>query len=138
MAVRQLEAGRAAVENQYARAVRRSGNLDAQAAIGEVFEVTGRAWRGIGPIPGSGLRLAPAYTGFDADLRFATGAVSVRENPECIAGKILRGTKVPTDCTAYGTRCTPRTPLGAPMVSSEGTCAAFYNAGRRQSIVEAR
>lgn len=134
MAVRQLEEGRFAVENQYVRAVRRSGNRDAQAAIGEVFEVTGRAWRGIGPIPDSGLRLAPAYAGFDADIRFATGSLTVRENPECIAGEILRGTKVPTDCTAYGVRCTPRTPLGAPMVSSEGTCAAFYNAGRPSTL----
>jgi hydrogenase expression/formation protein HypD len=138
MAVRQLEQGRAEVENQYARAVRRDGNLEAQRAIGEVFEVTGRAWRGIGGIPDSGLRLSPAFSGFDADRRFATGSIAVQENPECIAGEILRGTKLPTDCTAYGTRCTPRNPLGAPMVSSEGTCAAFHNAGRRLSTVEER
>ncbi|HEU5469494.1 MAG TPA: hydrogenase formation protein HypD [Actinophytocola sp.] len=135
MAVRQLETGRAAVENQYARAVRRSGNPAAQAAVAEVFAVTGRAWRGIGPIPASGLRLAGAFTDFDAETRFATGTIAVRENPECIAGAILRGTKVPTDCTAYRVRCTPRTPLGAPMVSSEGTCAAYHNAGRRPSTV---
>jgi hydrogenase expression/formation protein HypD len=140
MAVRQLEEGRAVVENQYARAVRRAGNLAAQAVIGEVFEVTGRAWRGIGPIPDSGLRLTAEFSEFDADTRFATGSVAVQENPECIAGAILRGTKLPTDCTAYGVRCTPRTPLGAPMVSSEGTCAAFHTAGRRPvvSAVEGR
>jgi hydrogenase expression/formation protein HypD len=138
MAVRQLEDGRTEVENQYARAVRREGNLEAQAAIRTAFEVTGRAWRGIGPIPDSGLRLTPAFAEFDADHRFATGSIAVRENPECIAGEILRGTRLPTDCPAYGVRCTPRTPLGAPMVSSEGTCAAFHNAGRRPSIVEVR
>ena len=136
MAVRQLEEGRTTVENQYARAVRRSGNLEAQAAINDVFDVTGRAWRGIGPIPDSGLRLTAEYARFDADIRFATGSLTVRENPECIAGEILCGTKLPTDCTAYGVRCTPRNPLGAPMVSSEGTCAAFYNAGRRLSTME--
>jgi hydrogenase expression/formation protein HypD len=131
MAVQQLETGQAEVSNQYARAVRRSGNTQAQKAITEVFEVTDRQWRGIGTIATSGLRLTGKYAAFDADLRFATDSLSVRENPDCIAGEILRGTKLPTDCTAYGTRCTPRTPLGAPMVSSEGTCAAFHSAGRR-------
>ncbi len=136
MAVRQLETGRAEVENQYVRAVRRSGNLEAQQAIQRVFTVTGRTWRGIGPIPGSGLRLSDEFAGYDADTRFATGSLAVQENPECIAGEILRGTKLPTDCTAYGTRCTPRAPLGAPMVSAEGTCAAFFSAGRRPSPEE--
>ncbi|RSM85208.1 hydrogenase formation protein HypD [Kibdelosporangium aridum] len=137
MAVEQLEEGRAEITNQYARAVRRSGNTAAQQAITDVFEVTDRAWRGIGEIKASGLSLRARYADFDADLRFATGSLSVSENPECIAGQILRGTKLPTDCAAYGTRCTPRTPLGAPMVSSEGTCAAFHSAGRRvKSIME--
>lgn len=130
LAVRQLEDGRAEVENQYARAVRRSGNTAAQDAISRVFRVTDRTWRGVGPIPASGLALAQEFADFDAESRFAVGAVTAREAPECIAGDILRGTKLPTDCTAYGRACTPRNPLGAPMVSSEGTCAAFHNAGR--------
>jgi hydrogenase expression/formation protein HypD len=130
MAVRQLEEGRAEVENQYARAVRRGGNAAAQDAVRRVFRIADRAWRGIGTIPSSGLVLADEYTDFDAARRFAVEDVTAGEHPECIAGEILVGTRLPTDCPAYGTRCTPRTPLGAPMVSSEGTCAAFHNAGR--------
>ena len=130
MAVRQLEDGRYEVENQYARAVRRGGNTTAQAAMAEVFRISTRTWRGIGPIPESGLALADAYSGFDAERRFGVDTLTAREHPACIAGDILRGTKLPTDCAAYGTQCTPRRPLGAPMVSSEGTCAAFHAAGR--------
>jgi hydrogenase expression/formation protein HypD len=130
MAVRQLEAGRAEVDNQYARAVRRAGNPAAQAAIREVFRIAPRTWRGIGPIPASGLALTDGYARFDAERRFAVTDLATREHPACIAGDILRGTRLPTDCAAYGTDCTPRHPLGAPMVSSEGTCAAFYTAGR--------
>jgi hydrogenase expression/formation protein HypD len=130
MAVRQLEAGRAELENQYARAVRRTGNAEAQAAVRRAFEPCDRTWRGVGTIPGSGLRLRPELAGFDAGRRFDVDSVHVRENPECVAGEILQGTKVPTQCSAYRTRCTPRTPLGAPMVSSEGTCAAYFLAGR--------
>ncbi len=130
MAVRQLESGRSEVANQYVRAVRRSGNTEAQDAVREVFQVTDRAWRGIGPLPGSGLELTEKYRGFDAALRFDVGALSPVEDPECIAGAILTGARLPTDCPAYGTRCMPRHPLGAPMVSSEGTCAAFHAAGR--------
>lgn len=130
MAVRQLEQGRAEVENQYARAVRRSGNSPAQDAMRRVFQVTDRTWRGIGPIPASGLALSPEFSRYDAETRFAVGDLETRESPDCIAGDILRGTRVPTDCAAYGRTCTPRNPLGAPMVSSEGTCAAFFNAGR--------
>ncbi|MEV8438711.1 hydrogenase formation protein HypD [Actinosynnema sp. NPDC051121] len=130
MAVRQLEDGRAEVENQYARAVRRSGNTAAQEVIGRVFRVTDRTWRGVGSIPASGLALTEEFAAFDAERRFATDEITAREAPDCIAGDILRGTKLPTDCRAYGRTCTPRTPLGAPMVSSEGTCAAFHNAGR--------
>ncbi|MFJ8962613.1 hydrogenase formation protein HypD [Lentzea sp. NPDC102401] len=130
MAVRQLEEGRAEVENQYVRAVRRSGNLAAQEAIRRVFQVTDRTWRGIGMIPASGLTLSTEFSGYDAETRFAVGDLVTRESPDCIAGDILRGTRLPTDCAAYGRTCTPRTPLGAPMVSSEGTCAAFFNAGR--------
>ena len=130
MTVRQLEEGRAQVENQYVRAVRRTGNAAAQDAIRRVFQVTDRTWRGVGPIPASGLKLADAYARFDAERRFGTGDVHAVEEPRCIAGRILTGQSLPTDCAAYGTDCTPRTPLGAPMVSGEGTCAAFHTAGR--------
>lgn len=130
MAVRQLEHGRADVENQYARAVRRAGNTVAQDAIRRVFRITDRAWRGIGTIPTSGLVLTDEYAVFDAEQRFEVSDVSSDEHPACIAGRILTGAAVPTDCSAYGTSCTPRTPLGAPMVSTEGTCAAYFTAGR--------
>ncbi|CAM5341997.1 hydrogenase formation protein HypD [Streptomyces chartreusis] len=130
MAVRQLESGRFEVENQYVRAVRRSGNTEAQDAVREVFTVTDRSWRGIGALPRSGLELAVKYRRFDAAERFRVGGLCPVEDPECIAGAVLTGAKLPTDCAAYGTRCTPRHPLGAPMVSSEGTCAAFHAAGR--------
>lgn len=129
-AVRQLETGRAEVENAYPRAVTRPGNPRAQDVIRQVFEVSDRAWRGIGVLAGSGLRLRPEYAYFDAETRFQVGGVTAREHPECIAGLIMRGCRNPTDCSAYGTTCTPRNPLGAPMVSAEGTCAAYYAAGR--------
>ncbi len=132
MAIRQLESGRAEVENQYVRAVQRSGNTHAIDVIRRVFAVSDRTWRGIGTIPSSGLRLAEAYRRFDAETRFAVTGVSAVERPECIAGAILQGVKLPTDCPAYGTLCTPRMPLGAPMVSTEGTCAAFFGAGRKR------
>ena len=130
MAIRQLEAGRAQVENQYARAVRREGNRAAQEAVFRVFEVGDRNWRGIGQIPSSGYRLRPAFEKYDAERRFAVGDIRTREHPACISGAILQGAKTPLDCTAYGVLCTPQRPLGAPMVSSEGTCAAFHAAGR--------
>ncbi|WP_240972397.1 hydrogenase formation protein HypD [Nonomuraea composti] len=130
MTVRQLEEGRSEVENQYARAVRRTGNTHAQDAVRRVFRVGDQTWRGIGEIPASGLVLAPEFARYDATLRFGVGDVRADEHPECIAGEILRGTRTPLDCAAYGTLCTPRRPLGAPMVSAEGTCAAFHNAGR--------
>ncbi|MGP4050380.1 hydrogenase formation protein HypD [Streptomyces sp. 2A115] len=134
MATAQLEHGRCEVENQYLRAVRRSGNTEAQDAIARVFRVTDRAWRGIGTLPDSGLELADAYQRFDAADRFDVGGLRPAEDPECIAGAILTGARLPTDCTAYGTRCTPRHPLGAPMVSTEGTCAAFHAAGRTKEV----
>jgi hydrogenase expression/formation protein HypD len=130
MAVRQLESGRYQVENQYVRAVRRAGNTAAQDTVRRVFRVTDRAWRGIGELPDSGLELAQEYREFDAVRRFDVGGLCPVEDPECIAGAVLTGARLPTDCAAYGTRCTPRRPLGAPMVSSEGTCAAFHTAGR--------
>ncbi|HEX7105071.1 MAG TPA: hydrogenase formation protein HypD [Acidothermaceae bacterium] len=130
MAVQQLESGRAQVENQYIRAVRRDGNQHAQDAVRSVFRVADRTWRGVGRIPSSGLELSASFRPFDAALRFCVDDIETQENPACIAGAILRGTRLPTQCPMYGGACTPRTPLGAPMVSSEGTCAAFYNAGR--------
>jgi hydrogenase expression/formation protein HypD len=132
MAVAQLESGRAEVENQYARAVRRSGNGPAQQRIMDVFEVTPRTWRGIGEIPGSGLRVRERYRQFDAEVRFPSELEPVRESPECIAGLVLQGIRRPFECPAFGTKCTPDTPLGAPMVSSEGACAAYFHFGRRK------
>ncbi|MDP4013206.1 MAG: hydrogenase formation protein HypD [Candidatus Nanopelagicales bacterium] len=133
MVVRQLEEGRFEVENQYARSVRRDGNRPAQDTIQRVFEVGERTWRGIGTIPDSGLHISPAYQGFDAETRFAVRDITAREHPDCIAGDILQGAKLPTDCAAYGTLCDPETPLGAPMVSAEGTCAAYF-AARREAV----
>jgi hydrogenase expression/formation protein HypD len=125
-----LEDGRYGVENQYARAVSREGNVRAQELVSQVFEPCDRGWRGIGVIPRSGLRLREAFAAFDAERRFEVGAIATRESPECIAGQILRGLKRPRECAAFGTRCTPEHPLGAPMVSSEGACAAYYQYGR--------
>jgi hydrogenase expression/formation protein HypD len=130
MTVRALEDGRHGVENQYARAVTRDGNREAQRLVGEVFEVCDRKWRGIGTIPSSGLRLRERFSAFDAEQRFEVAALSAEESPLCIAGDILRGLKKPHECTAFGTRCTPERPLGAPMVSAEGACAAYYRYGR--------
>ncbi len=132
MVVSQLESGRHEVENQYSRAVRREGNRLAQDRIAEVFEIAPRQWRGLGEIPGSGLRLRERFRAFDADQKFPASAEPVRESPECIAGLILQGLKKPQECAAFGVKCTPENPLGAPMVSSEGACAAYYHYGRRQ------
>lgn len=129
--LRALEEGRWGVENQYARSVRRGGNVQAQRLIQQIFEVTDRAWRGIGVIPRSGLRLREEYADFDAERRFDVAEMAVEESPECIAGLILQGRKKPPECPAFGTRCTPERPLGAPMVSSEGACAAYYRYGQR-------
>jgi hydrogenase expression/formation protein HypD len=126
MCVRQLEEGRAEVENQYARAVRSDGNLPAQQMIAEVFDVAARKWRGIGDIPQSGLVLREGYRRFDAERRFEVGSIETRESPECISGLVLQGIKKPVECPAFGTRCTPEHPLGATMVSSEGACAAYH------------
>ena len=131
MAIAQLESGRAEVENQYARAVRRSGNREAQQRIRDVFEVARRAWRGIGEIPASGLRLREAYSRFDAELRFAVEVRDAEESKECIAGLVLQGIRKPYECPAFAMHCTPDNPLGAPMVSSEGACAAYFHFGRR-------
>jgi len=131
MVVEQLESGRATVENQYSRSVRREGNRPAQQRITEVFEVANRKWRGIGEIPQSGLRLREAYRAFDAESKFALGSIQSAEAGECIAGLILQGKRKPYECAAFGLRCTPESPLGAPMVSSEGACAAYFAYARR-------
>jgi hydrogenase expression/formation protein HypD len=130
MTIAALEEGRHGVQNQYTRSVRREGNLPARRLVGEVFEVCDRPWRGIGVIPASGYRLRPAYAAFDAERRFDVGNVTAVESPLCIAGEILQGVKRPSQCSAFGNRCTPERPLGAPMVSSEGACAAYYRYGR--------
>jgi len=126
LCVKQLEAGRASVENQYARAVRREGSRKAQQLITEVFEVTHRQWRGLGAIADSGLGLRERYAGFDAERRFGAAASGATTPTECISGLVLQGAKKPQECPAFGKRCTPEQPLGAPMVSTEGACAAYY------------
>jgi hydrogenase expression/formation protein HypD len=126
LCVKQLEEGRAEVENQYARVVQREGNLAAQRVIREVFEVSPRVWRGLGLIPQSGYELRGPYAFFNAEQRFDVQSVSAVESPECISGFIMQGVRKPDQCPAFGTRCTPERPLGAPMVSSEGACAAYY------------
>ncbi len=130
LAVRQLEEHRAEVENQYARVVRPEGNPAARQAIERVFEVIDRQWRGIGNIPMSGLGLRPAYRRFDANERFAVQHIETHEPEICIAGSVLQGIRKPHECAAFGTQCTPEHPLGAPMVSSEGACAAYYRYSR--------
>jgi len=130
--VRQLEAGEASIDNQYSRVVDRDGNAAAQRLIWSAFEVCDRKWRGVGTIPKSGLRLRYELHGYDAERRFEVGVLETREPAECISGQILRGLKKPHDCPAFGTRCTPASPLGATMVSAEGACAAYYAYGRHR------
>jgi hydrogenase expression/formation protein HypD len=130
MTIRQLEAGVARVENQYGRAVRREGNVQSRKLIDEVFEVCDRKWRGVGTIPQSGYRLRDEYRDHDAEQIFDVGKIETNESTECISGQILRGLKKPHECSAFGKTCTPLSPLGATMVSSEGACAAYYAYGR--------
>lgn len=125
--LRQLETGIAKVENQYARAVRPEGNLKAQSLIWEVFAIEPRIWRGLGAIPASGLRLKERYRAFDAARRFGPFQSTFDAPSECISAQILQGLKKPYQCPAFGLGCTPGHPLGAPMVSSEGACAAYYH-----------
>jgi hydrogenase expression/formation protein HypD len=134
MTVKQLEEGRVEVENQYARAVRRNGNEEAQAVMRDVFTVVNRKWRGIGEIPLSGLGLNAAYADFDAEKRFGVADYHAEESTECISGLILQGEKKPHQCPAFGTRCTPEHPLGATMVSTEGACAAYYRYRRVENL----
>mgnify|MGYP006373818229 FL=1 len=124
--VLQLESGRHELENAYPRAVRSEGNPAAKAILEEVFEVTDRTWRGIGLIPQSGWRLSPAYREYDAEHRFSVADVHTEESALCRSGEVLQGLIKPRECAAFGTSCTPRHPLGATMVSSEGACAAYY------------
>jgi len=131
LCVRQLEEGRAEVENQYARSVRREGNPAAMQLIRLVFRVCPRKWRGIGEIPQSGLMLAEEYAAFDAEHRFGVADRTTEESPDCRSGLVLQGVMKPPECPAFGTRCTPEHPLGATMVSSEGACAAYYRYRRR-------
>lgn len=135
MAVRQLEAGRYEVENQYVRSVQREGNRPAQVMVEEVFGLVDRAWRGIGMIPGSGLGMREAFAPWDAEKKFDVEGITAEEPEECLAGDVLRGRIKPTGCPAFGTLCTPERPLGAPMVSSEGACAAYFNYGRVDELL---
>lgn len=137
MCVEQLEQGRAELENQYSRVVRPEGNPTALAQISKVFRTVSRQWRGIGEIADSGWALRSEYAEFDADQRFQTGAITAEEPAECIAGEVLQGHKRPHECPAFGTVCHPASPLGAPMVSGEGACAAYYRYRRRASRQEA-
>ncbi|MGE3526749.1 MAG: hydrogenase formation protein HypD [Gemmatimonadales bacterium] len=130
MAVQQLESGRFEVENQYVRSVKRDGTMPARELVDQVFQLVDRKWRGIGEIPMSGLGLRPEFEPWDAERKFALEDITVSEPAECRAGDVLRGQLKPFQCPAFGNRCTPEHPLGAPMVSSEGACAAYYNYGR--------
>jgi len=130
--VKQLEEGRHEVENQYARSVRSEGNPEALGVVGEVFEVVSRKWRGIGEIPYSGWALNSRYRSFDAERQFEVARITAEESPHCISGQILRGLKKPAQCPAFAGRCTPEHPLGAPMVSTEGACSAYYRYRRHE------
>jgi len=125
--IHQLEEGRSEVQNEYARVVHFDGNKEAMKIIDEIFEIVDREWRGIGVLPKSGLNLREAYRHFDAGSRFHTETKSHEFSSKCIAGQILKGIKKPAECPEFGKKCTPQNPLGAPMVSSEGACAAYYN-----------
>jgi hydrogenase expression/formation protein HypD len=134
MTVRQLEGGRAEVENQYPRVVSRDGNRSAVNLINQVFEVCDRKWRGVGSIPKSGYKLRWEYRDHDAETLFNVEGIDTQEPAECISGLVLRGVKKPHDCPAFGTLCTPEHPLGATMVSAEGACAAYYAYGRHLKL----
>jgi hydrogenase expression/formation protein HypD len=131
-AIRQLEKGTFEAENAYSRVVSYEGNQPAQKIINQVFEECDQTWRGIGVIPMSGWKLKPEFKEFDASSRFAVQSIKPAESPLCIAGQILQGLKKPFDCPAFARQCTPESPLGATMVSSEGACAAYYRYGRSQ------
>ena len=138
MLVRQLERGEAKVENQYVRSVNYQGNLPAQRVVAQVFEIADQKWRGIGTIPASGLRLREEFGDYDASRIYGLASITADEPAECISAQVLQGLKKPTDCPAFAVRCTPQNPLGAPMVSSEGACAAYYNYRRQHSALSAQ
>jgi hydrogenase expression/formation protein HypD len=127
MLVAQLEKGEYKLENQYSRVVEEEGNPAARKMIDDVFESSDREWRGIGTIPGSGFELREDFSAYDANKKFQVNIAKAEENKDCIAGQVLRGLKKPHECSQFGKRCTPSNPLGAPMVSSEGACAAYYH-----------
>ncbi len=136
MLIRQVNGGRAEVENEYTRAVTREGNIKAQAQVSDVLELRRSfEWRGLGEVPYSALKLRPAYAQFDAEARYGIGYTQVADNKACECGAVLRGVKKPQDCKVFGTLCTPETPLGSCMVSSEGACAAHYSYGRLRETV---
>lgn len=127
MVLRQLEANKAIVENQYSRIVKEEGNLEAQKIISDVFEIKNQVWRGIGEIPNSGFAVKAKYEQFDANKKFDITIEEAPEHPDCISGQIMKGIKKPFECAQFGKKCKPSFPLGAPMVSSEGACAAYYH-----------
>jgi hydrogenase expression/formation protein HypD len=133
LCVKQLEEGRAELENQYARVVRAEGNPTAIAQVQRIFRTVSRKWRGIGEIPESGWELRPEFSQFDANQRFQVQDISAEEPEECIAGEVLQGHKKPFDCPAFGVNCNPENPLGAPMVSAEGACSAYYRYRRQRA-----
>lgn len=136
-AVKQLEQGNAEVENAYERAVTFEGNKPAQAVLRRTFEPCDRKWRGVGEIPQSGWRLKPELAEYDAEKRFDVGSIATQEPEVCIAGEVLQGHAKPHQCPAFGKECNPQNPLGAPMVSSEGACAAYYRYHRERGLVHA-
>ncbi len=136
MTVKQLEEGRCEVENQYTRSVRKEGNMAARKLMAEVFQTVDRKWRGIGEIPMSGYALREEFAAFDAERLFDVARISVQESAQCVAGLVLRGLKKPHECPVFGSLCTPEHPLGAPMVSSEGACAAYYHYDTRRLVHE--
>lgn len=130
--IRQLEAGQACVQNEYSRAVKREGNAPAMSILSEVFAISDKNWRGLGVVPASGFRMSDGYAEFDAERIFGLSRQTVQDSSVCISGQILKGLKKPYECSAFGKECTPETPLGATMVSSEGTCANYYKFGKFQ------
>lgn len=137
MLLKQIKGGRAEVENQYARVVPREGNRRALEALFEVFEPRDYfEWRGLGSIAHSGMRLKQKYASFDAELKFSVPGLRIADPKACQCGEILKGVKKPWECKVFGTACTPETPIGSCMVSSEGACAAYYNFGRLSKIAE--
>ena len=139
MLVRQMNEGRAEVENQYIRAVTRDGNLRAQAIVADMFELRESfEWRGLGQVANSALRLRDAYAAFDAERIFPIARSNAQDNPACECGAILRGVKKPAACKLFGTACTPETPMGSCMVSSEGACAAHWTYGRFRDAAKMR